>query len=97
MANWLKKWWWVLLLGVGLAATALYLLFRKPKQGPVTESSFVSKAREKIKEAETDARLARAKSDARSEEEKRRLKSIEEIKDGRERREKLARYLDEEL
>ncbi len=96
MKAWLKKWWWMILLGLGLAVGALLFIFRK-KEKRTVESSFTSRAREKIVEAETDASIQRAKAEAKSEAARKRLDEIDKIEDGEERRRELASYLNKIL
>ncbi len=95
-AAWIKKWWWMLLLGLAVTGTLLWLIFRKGKPSQQTES-FSTKARRKVVEAETDAKIAKLKTEAESGVKRERLRQIEKIKDDEDRRTKLAAYLDDLL
>jgi len=97
LSAWLKKWWWTL--AVGLAAIVgvlIYIFARTSKQQPPGES-FSTKARAKIVEAETDAKIERLKADADSEVQQAKLEEISKIEDGVTRRVRLAQYLDGNL
>lgn len=94
MKAWLKKWWWTLVLGLAIMGTGLFFIFRRKKGEPPGESSFISHARNKIREAETDALIAKAKAKAKSEIDHEKLDVIDEIKDDDLRRRKLAEHLD---
>ena len=88
-----------MVLGLGSVAAVIItigVLFRKKKQPPPMQS-FSNKAREKIVEAETDAKIAHLKADAEKKAEQAKLDEIGKIEDGRERRRRLADYLDENL
>jgi hypothetical protein len=94
---WLKKWWWVLLLILAaVGGLVLFLIFRKEKQGGVVDS-FSARARREIVEAETTLEIEKLKAKANTEAQENRLKEIEGIKDGVERRVRLAKMLDDML
>jgi len=94
---WLKKWWWTLLLGVAALGALLWLIFRKKKPESQQAESFSTKARRKVVEAETDAKIAKLKTEAETEVKREALRQIEKIKDDEDRRTKLAAYLDDLL
>jgi LPXTG-motif cell wall-anchored protein len=94
MRAWFKRWWWTLVLGLAVVGVGLFFVFRRKKDKPPGESSFVSHARNKIREAETDALIAKARVKAKSEIDHEKLNVIDEIKDDDLRRRKLAEHLD---
>ena len=59
--------------------------------------SFSARARREIVEAETTLEISKLKARADTEAKEKRLKDIESIKDGAERRVRLARFLDDTL
>lgn len=94
---WLKKYWWLLLLGLVTAGVTLWLIFRPRKNNTVPAATFSTKAREKIVEAQTEAKIEKLKIKAKADEKRRELEVIEKVEDGVERRKMLADFLDENL
>jgi ABC-type bacteriocin/lantibiotic exporter with double-glycine peptidase domain len=98
VAAWLRKWWWTVVLAIGAIAAAIitiFVFFRRDK--PVPMQNFGAKAREQIVAAETDMKIAQLKADAVKKEQETQLNEISKIEDGKERRRRLADYLDENL
>ena len=73
------------------------MIFRKRKPNAVPAESFSTKARGKIVEAETDAKIERLKADAETEIQTAKLEEIAKIDDGVTRRVRLAEYMDGNL
>ena len=94
---WLKRWWWILLLGAVVLGAGLWLVFRKRKSTPQEHISFSTKARAKIVEAETETKIAKLKSETETAVKLEKLNQIEAIEDDEDRRDKLADYLDDLL
>ncbi len=91
---WMKKWWWTLLLALAGLSAMLFFVFRKPKQNTAPAESFSTKARSKIVDAETEAKIERLKAESDSGAKKAKLDEIKKIDDGTKRRVELAKYLD---
>lgn len=92
----LRTTWWVLLLIGGVIVA--FLLYRK-SQGPEEKSisTFSNSAKRKIDDALVDLRIERAVMQAKSEEQKNKIKDIQDIKDAPVRRKELARFLNDRL
>ena len=92
----LKTAWWVLLLVGGVIVA--FLLYRK-SQGLEEKSisTFSDKAKHKIDSALVDLKIERAAMQAKSEEQRNQLKSIQDIQDVPVRRKELARFLNDRL
>lgn len=94
---WLKKYWWLVLLGLLTAGVTLWLIFRPRKGNTVPAVTFSNKVREKIIDAQTEAKIEKLKIKAKVDEKRRELEVIKKVDDGLERRKILADFLDKNL
>ena len=92
--SWLKKYWWILILGIISLGVVIWLIVRPRKGDPLPLVSFSNKAREQIVEAQTDAAIEKLKIEAMAEEKRRALDLIAKMQGGIERRKALADFLD---
>jgi len=97
--NFLKTFWWVILLVVAviLFICGGFLFKGKVKVDAETKENFVKKVANQVGYAVADVKLERAIIKYKSEAKRSELEEIRAEKDGKKRREKLAEFLEKNL
>lgn len=92
----LKKWWWVLLLGVAIVGMAI-AEFLFGANDPGAAAKILEQTKENVRDADTDAIIAKALNSTEFAEKRGALGEVKKIPDGQQRRQRLAEVLDREL